>query len=278
MKKWHQVAKEALSPFTTTARTLFNNVEDDGGASTQGNSRGEVNVVKVVSEGFHLCGACGKKYGNKKEMKEHMEEHRKENDKLADEVDIVVDEPTFDVDEDMDMATIAEEIENLMIVDTIVDSFVDMAFRAMRPSEASETTKEEDKYILLYRQHVKMLDKNMVLIKANENRLEVLKEMEKLRVVASSSLEDLQETKQTNQILEECVKMKDTEIEAMNETIANLKKKAEDDASKAIEQAKNIRAMEEELGVWDKDEEEEVTELNNEWISDDARRHNKKSN
>ena len=69
--------------------------------------------------------------------------------------------------------------------------------------------------------------------------------------------------------------MKDTEIEAMNEIITNLKKKAEDDASKAIEQAKNIRAMEEELGVWDEgEEEEEVTELNNEWISDEARRHN----
>ena len=114
MKKWHQVAKDALSPLTTTARTLFKNVEDDGGASTQGNSRGEVNVVKVVSKAFNLCGICGKKYGNKKEMEEHMEQHgtTKDNDIPADGVDLEVEEPTFAVDEDLEIATIAEEIEN----------------------------------------------------------------------------------------------------------------------------------------------------------------------
>ena len=69
---------------------------------------------------------------------------------------------------------------------------------------------------------------NVVLTKGNENRFEVMKEMEKLREVATSSLEDLQETKKTNQILEERVKMKDTKIEAMDEIINNLKKKAEE--------------------------------------------------
>ena len=38
---------------------------------------------------------------------------------------------------------------------------------------------------------------------------------------------------------------------------------------------KNIRALEEALGVWDEDEEEDETELDNEWISAEARRHNK---
>ena len=101
---------------------------------------------------------------------------------------------------------------------------------------------------------------NVVLTKGNENRFEVMKEMEKLREVATSSLDDLQETKKTNQILEERVKMKDTKIEAMDEIINNLKKKAEEHTSNALEQAKNIRAMEEELGVWDEPEEREVTE------------------
>ena len=84
---------------------------------------------------------------------------------------------------------------------------------------------------------------NVVLTKGNENRFEVMKEMEKLREVATSSLEDLQETKKTNQILEERVKMKDTKIEAMDEIINNLKKKAEEHTSNTLEQANNKRAM-----------------------------------
>ena len=72
--------------------------------------------------------------------------------------------------------------------------------------------------------------------------------------------------------------MKYTEVEAMEGIINNLKEKVKDDTAKALEQAKNIRALEEELGVWDEDkDEEEVTELHNEWVSDDVRRHNEKS-
>ena len=279
MKKWHQVAKDALSPLTATARTLFKNVEDESGASTQGNSKGEVNVVKVVSKGIFMCGICGKNHDNKEDMNKHMGQHgtsaygynptRKGN----------VEEE--EVNDDQANEDFAKDIDNLVIVDKIVDAFVEIAFRAMRPSEAPETTKIEDEYNLLFRQHQKVSDKNVVLTRANENRLEVLKDMEKVREVASSSIKDLQETKKTNQVLEESLKVKDIEIEAMEVIIKNLKKKSEDDAEKAMEQAKNIRAMEEELGVWDDVEEqetseEEVTELNNQWISDEARRHNTK--
>ena len=272
MKKWHQVAKDALSPLTLTARTLFKSVEDESAASTQGNSKGEVNVEKVVSKGIYMCGVCGKDYDQKRDMDEHMKQHGPsvDSNKPADEGNLEEEE---DVNADQDNEAIANEIENLVTVDAIVDSFVEMAFRAMRPSEAPETTKMEDNYNLLYRQHQKLSDKNVVLMKANENRLEVLKDMEKLREVATSSLEDLQETRKTNQVLEEYIKVKDTTIEAMEEIIKDLKKKAEDDAEKASEQARNIRAMEEELGVWDEDE--EVSELENEWISVEARRHNK---
>ena len=75
MKKWHQVVKDALSPITATARTLFKNVEDQNGASTQGKSKGEVNVMKVVSKGIFMCGICGKKHDKKEDMDKHMEQH-----------------------------------------------------------------------------------------------------------------------------------------------------------------------------------------------------------
>ena len=281
VKKWHQVAKDALSPLASTARTLFKNTEDESGASIQGNSRGEVNVEKVMTKGMFVCGKCEKNFQVKKLLNEHMEQHdtTKDTNNVAGEVDI-------EVMEEQDTESVGKEIENLVIVDSIVDSFVDFAFRAMRPNEAPETTDMEDKINLLFRQHQKLNDRYIVMTKANENRLEVVKEAEKLRAVATSSLDDLQETKKTNQALEECLKMKDTEIEAMEEIISELKKKAEDDAAKATEQARNIRAMEEELGVWDVNEEENEneeeadkeeeaeTELENEWVSVEARRHN----
>ena len=120
-----------------------------------------------------------------------------------------------------------------------------------------------------------MSDNNIVLTRANQNRLEVIKEMENLRSKAELSDKELQNTRKTNQGLEERLKVKDTEVEALEDIIINLKKNAEIDASKAIDQAKNLRSLEEELGVWDEDkEEEEVTELQNDWVSDDVRRHN----
>ena len=164
----------------------------------------------------------------------------------------------YEVEEDINSC--AKEIANLVVVDNIVENFVDIAFRAMRPSEAPETTKTEDEYNLLFRKYTKMSDNNIVLTRGNQNRLEIIKEMENLRSKGELSDEDLQNTRKTNQGLEERLKVKDTEIEALEDIIINLKKNAEVDASKAIDQAKNIRSLEEELGVWDEDkEEEEVT-------------------
>ena len=87
-------------------------------------------------------------------MKEHI------TTKPADEGD----QEVADVHES---GNVGKEIANLVVVDTIVDMFVDIAFRAMRPNEAPETTKMEDKYNLLFRQHQKLNDRNIVLIKAN---------------------------------------------------------------------------------------------------------------
>ena len=273
MKRWHQAAKYAFSPIADTARTLFQGTEDETLGSTQGNSRGEVNVLKVVSCGTFVCGVCDKSFTTKKEMGEHMETHDAAIIGEKPDDDPEEDNTSCEIEEDLDRC--AKEIENLVVVDRIVENFLDIAFRAMRPSEAPETTKSEDDYNLLFRKYTKMSDNNTVLTRANQNRLEVIKEMENLRSKAESSDEDLQITRKTNQGLEERLKVKDTEIEALEEIIINLKKKAELDASKALDQTKNIRALEEELGVGEEEEdEEEVTELQNEWVSDDARRHN----
>ena len=258
---------------------MFQSSDDDSQESTQGNSKGEVNVIKVVSIARFVCGVCEKDYASKEKFDEHMKRHdaaidgKKPDNELNPEEN--QEEQENEVDEEMDSESVVKEIENLVIVDKIIDSFVDTAFRAMRPNEAPETTKAEDQYNLLFRKYAKISDANTVLTRANQNRLEIIEELEKLRTDAASIEEALHTTRKANQGLAERLRMKDTETEAMEEIIDNLKKKAKADAATAADQAKNIRAMEEELGVWDEEEEdEEVTELQNEWISDDVRRQN----
>ena len=60
VKKWHQVAKDVLSPAAVTARTLFQPNDVDLQARTQGNSAGEVNSPSVTSVGIYQCGVCEK--------------------------------------------------------------------------------------------------------------------------------------------------------------------------------------------------------------------------
>ena len=95
----------------------------------------------------------------------------------------------------------------------------------------------------------------------------------------------IHETREANQVLEEAVKIRDMELNALETVITKLredytnhKKEAED-----VLKQKNhmIRSLEKELGVWDQDKPKEPTgreaELdiqNDEWISVEARHQN----
>ena len=92
----------------------------------------------------------------------------------------------------------------------------------MRPREAPETTKAEDEYNLLFRKYAKMSDNNTILTRANQNRLKVIKEMEKLRIDAATNKETLHNTRKANQSLDKRLKMKETETEAMEEIMLGL--------------------------------------------------------
>ena len=155
MQRWHQAAVDMLSPMATTARTLFLNKENE--PSTQGNSGGDVNSPKVVSEGRYQCNKCPEEYLNKNNLDKHiMNEHNKaqaahKNDKdkglsAALNDNDMDDEELVQIAEGMDDKVAREriniaELGNMIIVDKIVDSFVDSAFNAMNPGQESEKTK-----------------------------------------------------------------------------------------------------------------------------------------
>ena len=50
-------------------KRLFTSVPN---LSTQGNSAGQVNVQKVVSEGFFICGACDEPFEDEDELTNHI--------------------------------------------------------------------------------------------------------------------------------------------------------------------------------------------------------------
>jgi uncharacterized C2H2 Zn-finger protein len=137
VKRWHQVAKEVLSPLATTARTLFQPNDEDNQASTQGNSAGEVNSPKVVSEGRYQCGVCDDMFESKAEVDNHIKIH----DKATNAASILFDN---DEEAEKELTEVAkaheartEEIQRigkLMTIDKIVDAFVDMAFKEMNPA------------------------------------------------------------------------------------------------------------------------------------------------
>ena len=147
MEKVHRVVTAISdSPPANTVRTLFT---VDNSPSTQGNSAGAVNSPKVRSEGCYQCGKCGKGYKTQEEATEHM--------KIHDEAIIIADNDTVSKDDEavaLDLANMAdviesrasvevdniEHVQNMVTVDSIVDNFVDNAYKAMNPSSETGVT------------------------------------------------------------------------------------------------------------------------------------------
>ena len=134
MQRWHQAAVDVLSPMAATARTLFNNVDREIQPSTQGNSAGQVNSPKVVSEGRFQCGACPQEEKTTESMTIHMKTHYKSITKEPENV-IIDDNDDGNYPDDDQLA----EISNMITVDKIVDSFADVAFREMNPNDVEAT-------------------------------------------------------------------------------------------------------------------------------------------
>ena len=148
MTRWHQAAVDVLSPMAATARTLFHNGDKGPVPSTQGNSAGDVNSPKVVSDGNYQCNHCPEEYLSKRELDNHIvKKHNKANAEQTNDKDKEWSATQGDKDnDDEDLVQIAEsmvarernniaQLGNMITVDSIVDSFVDSAFRAMNPSE-----------------------------------------------------------------------------------------------------------------------------------------------
>ena len=123
----------------------------------------------------------------------------------------------------------------------------------------------QDDYNLLHRKHQKLIDRIVILTRANQNRMESLKENERLRQANEASENILQETYQKHQILEDTVKVKDMDLKSKEELITKMK---ENDAN----QKRSIRSLQELLGIEEEDDEDDEED---EWITEEARRHNR---
>ena len=118
------------------------------------------------------------------------------------------------------------------------------------------------------------------------NRLEITEENNKFRKSMIKTEVAIDETRKANQVLEDTVKIKNMEINALEDVVKQdkedfykYKKEAEDELKQKNDM---IRSLEEMLGVWDNGRSQETNQqeaeseavIQNEWISEEARRHN----
>ena len=147
-EKCHQlVSALSQSPLATSVRTLFRgeNVDDTPLPSTQGGSDGSVNSPKVITEGTFQCNECPEEYSRKNDLENHkIKKHNKAQAATTNDNFLPDDQDLIDVAEDKEMQDAANEEEanvaevmNMMTVDKIVDSLVEIAFKEMNPTEAA---------------------------------------------------------------------------------------------------------------------------------------------
>ena len=125
------------SPLAYSGRTLFTG-DNSQLPITQGNSFGQVNSPKVRSEASIQCGVCEKNFKTNEETKEHMKIHddaSSADKSVSLEDDEEEEQEISSIAEDLEFARVAKEVENLVMVDMIVDKFVENAYQAMNPSE-----------------------------------------------------------------------------------------------------------------------------------------------
>ena len=157
MKKFHDVVFDAFSPVAASARVLFDSGRE--ATSVQGNSHGQITSPMVATEGIFQCGKCPEQFRSRDDVKNHMDKQHdnaradEPNDNLAKtglgNKDMeVAESDTLDNDSDNeeDLATLMEDIEDGDIAknlekraaaDKIVESFVEIAFREMHPTEVT---------------------------------------------------------------------------------------------------------------------------------------------
>ena len=155
MKKFHDIVLDALSPAASTARVLFESSSDT--PSVQGNSKGQVNYLEVLSEGVHQCGKCPEQFTSRDEVKKHMDYHHdkakaaRPTDKLVNsgkgskekevaDIEVLINDSEDEEDlanlmEDIEDGDLARDMENRASVDKIVQTFIDKAFTQMHPTE-----------------------------------------------------------------------------------------------------------------------------------------------
>ena len=284
MQRWHKAAADVLSPMAATARTLFNNMDKDLLPSTQGNSNGQVNSPKVVSDGRFQCGACGIEEKCNEDMMLHMNMHvqpiRNEQD------DIIIDESDNSINDVPDNVISSEddsqlvEIANLITVDKIVDSFVDIAYREMQPNNAVPTEKCHE---CTCKDQV-MVNKESLLNKKESLLVESNTKMNQMKNTIAEKEKDIKITNEKYaKLVKEHQKATDQsnkDLKTVQETVSDLTKinnnlKAELEKDKAyvrsLEEA-NAPAPSEENDSDVEEEEEEEAEVQAEVHRDESAR------
>ena len=202
VKKWHQVAKDVLSPMAVTARTLFQASDEESQATTQGNSAGEVNFPKVTSVGSYQCGVCEKTFTSKNEVSDHI--------KLHDEANIAENQFESDDEFERELTKSAEaqeaetedmvRLHNMMTIDKVVDAFVDMAFKEVHPTIVTQDPPCKECVLKdqVYDNQEKLIDQKEAVIVEKTATIKGL--MEKVKTLTNEKLDMQKKVKETESL------------------------------------------------------------------------------
>ena len=138
LKKFHDIVLDAFSPAASSAKILFQTRSET--PSIQGNSKGQVNFPKRLSEGLIICGKCPQEFSSRDEVKKHMDNKHDKEEVINDEIQMVQqneEEILVNFMEDIEDGNIARNLENRIAVEKIVQNFVEIAYNEMNPSEVT---------------------------------------------------------------------------------------------------------------------------------------------
>ena len=273
MARFHKAPEQVHSPLgyfpsSNPARVLFDDADDN--ASTQGNSRGEINSPKVISVVNYQCGVCENQFNRNEDARNHMKEIHKKTASPASTPPAAATPTSTPTVASPTAATptaasprqlIEEELEEEMDVleaaateeQDIYDALHQLTQTAIDPDTESETRASMEGKLMRYKSI--MLKKNDIIsctqekVKHLEKTNEALKHNSKLseEVVDRQKINLDESNNKVKKLETEIKKAKDQfkiSIETMQKTVGEIMQNNSDLKIEVSNQAAYIKSLE----------------------------------
>ena len=180
----------------TNQRRLFTSVPN---LSTQGNSSGQVNDPKVMSEASYICGDCDQRFATEEQVTKHKSDAHDNANSAENDVEETIDnELNVDEENDQDMANLVEEYEEDMLakelerMSKLVDTVIPVTSNCQECNNVKEVLAHKENLINNQDKRIKSME--MRQKKTDEKKNELFKEKKKLSTENSNLKTELRKS------------------------------------------------------------------------------------